>query len=112
VIDEPLLSHYPPPVEAEPSPRASADLLQTQMAVLTALRDKLPVSPETRRNLASYHRAAWNSLSGVREDLFQQAVLRLASLAAGRRPPVVLSDRSFANWSALDRLSLIVLECL
>jgi hypothetical protein len=83
VIDEPLLSHYPPPVEAEPSPRASADLLQTQMAVLTALRDKLPVSPETRRNLASYHRAAWNSLSGVREDLFQQAVLRLASLAAG-----------------------------
>lgn len=82
VIDEPLLSHYPPAVEAEPSPRASADLLQTQMAVLTALREKLPVSPETRRNLASYHRAAWNSMSGVREDLFQQAVLRLASLAA------------------------------
>ena len=109
VVDEPLLSHYPAPVEAEPSPRASAELLQAQMAVLTALRDKLPVSPETRRNLASYHRAAWNSLSGVREDLFQQAVLRLASLAAtedvGAVTAEVLRAREArtapAHWAAL-----------
>jgi len=109
VVDEPLLSHYPPPVEADPSPRASADLLQTQMAVLAALRDKLAVSPETRRNLASYHRAAWNSLSGVREDLFQQAVLRLASLAGAEDAQAVTAEvlrarearTAPAHWAAL-----------
>ena len=81
VVHEPLLLHYPPPVEREPTPKAAADLLQTQTAVLASLGEKLASSPETRRNLASYHRAAWNNLSGLREDLFQQAVLRLASLA-------------------------------
>ncbi len=109
VIDEPLLSHYPPPVEAEPSPRVTADLLQTQMAVLSALRDKLPVSPETRRNLASYHRAAWNSLSGVREDLFQQAALRLASLASAEDAQAATAEvlrarearTAPAHWAAL-----------
>jgi hypothetical protein len=82
VVRQPLLLHYPPPVESEPTVRAMADVLQTQMAVLGALSGKLGVSPETRRNFAAYHRSAWNSLSGLREDLFQQALLRLASLAS------------------------------
>jgi hypothetical protein len=51
------------------------------------------------------------TVSPVRSALYTVR-LALASLAAGRRPPVVLSDRSFANWSALECLSLIVLECL
>jgi hypothetical protein len=88
VVHEPLLRHYPPPVERELTPRSAAELLQTQTSVLAALRDKLADSPETRRNFAAYHRAAWNNLSGLREDLFQQAVLRLASMAA---PEVVQS---------------------
>jgi hypothetical protein len=82
VVRQPLLLHYPPPVESEPTARAMADILQTQMAVLGALSGKLGVSPETRRNFAAYHRSAWNNLSGLREDLFQQALLRLASLAS------------------------------
>ena len=82
VVRQPLLLHYPPPVESEPTARAMADVLQTQMAVLGALTGKLGVSPETRRNFAAYHRSAWNNLSGLREDLFQQALLRLASLAS------------------------------
>jgi hypothetical protein len=82
VVRQPLLLHYPPPVESEPTARAMADVLQTQMAVLAALTGKLGVSPETRRNFAAYHRSAWNNLSGLREDLFQQALLRLASLAS------------------------------
>ena len=79
VVHEPLLLHYPPPVDREPTARAMGEQLQTQMAVLLALRDKLAVSPETRRNLAFMHRAAWNNLSSVREDLFLQAALRMAA---------------------------------
>jgi hypothetical protein len=109
VVHEPLLRHYPPPVEREPTPKATAELLHTQTAVLATLRERLSSSPETRRNLASYHRAAWNSLTGLREDLFQQAVLRLASQA----PPEdvravtteVLRSREAqtvpAHWAAL-----------
>ena len=109
IVHEPLLRHYPPPVEREPTTKAAAELLHTQTAVLASLRDRLSSSPETRRNLASYHRAAWNSLTGLREDLFQQAVLRLASQA----PPEdvraatteVLRSREAqtvpAHWAAL-----------
>lgn len=82
VVHEPLLDHYPPALERNPTPRQTADALQAQWELLSALRGKLPDSPETRRNTAAYHRAAWNSLSGVREDLFQQLVLQLAASAA------------------------------
>lgn len=109
VVHEPLLFHYPPPVEREPTPKAAADLLHTQTAVLLALRDKLTASPETRRNLASFHRAAWNSLTGLREDLFQQAILRLASSASAEDIHAVTAEvlRSReaqtvpAHWEAL-----------
>jgi hypothetical protein len=108
-VHEPLLRHYPPPVEREPTPKSAADLLHTQTAVLTALCGKLAVSPETRRNLAGYHRAAWNNLTGLREDLFQQAVLRLASMAAPEDVQAVTAEvlRSReaqtvpAHWEAL-----------
>jgi len=82
VVREPLLMHYPPPVEREPTLRSMGDVLRTQTDVLGTLAGKLAVSPETRRNFSSYHRAAWNNLSGLREDLFQQILLRLASLAS------------------------------
>lgn len=82
VVHEPLLHHYPPALGRSHAPRQTADALQTQWEILSALRGKLPDSPETRRNAAAYHRAAWNSLSGVREDLFQQLVLQLAASAA------------------------------
>lgn len=109
VVHEPLLLHYPPPVEQEPTPKAAADLLQTQTAVLSSLREKLASSPETRRNLASYHRAAWNNLSGLREDLFQQTVLRLASLAPAEDLQAVTAEvlrsrearTAPAHWEAL-----------
>ncbi len=109
VVHAPLLRHYPPPVEREPTPKSAADLLHTQTAVLTALGGKLAASPETRRNLASYHRAAWNNLTGLREDLFQQAVLRLASMAAPEDVQAVTAEvlRSReaqtvpAHWEAL-----------
>ena len=109
VVHAPLLMHYPPPIDREPTPRAMADVLQTQTAVLGALAGKLGVSPETRRNLSSYHRAAWNSLSGLREDLFQQALLRLASLASPEDiravTAEVLRSREASNvpahWAAL-----------
>lgn len=82
VLHDTLLTHHVMVVEREPSARVSNALLQLQLRVLQALRDRLPFSHETRRNLASFHRAAWNNLSGLREDLFQQLILRLASLAS------------------------------
>jgi hypothetical protein len=79
VIDEALLRHHPSPEEREPTSKNMSELLQLQVHVLLQLKDKLVFSPETRRNLATFHRAAWNNLSGLREDLFEQLVLRLAS---------------------------------
>lgn len=109
IVRQPLLRHYPPSVDSEPTARAMADVLQTQMEVLGALSGKLGVSPETRRNFASYHRSAWNNLSGLREDLFQQALLRLASLASPEDIRAVTAEvvRSReasivpAHWAAL-----------
>lgn len=91
VLQEPLLDHYPPAPERNPTQRQTAEALRTQLAVLSALRGKLPVSPETRRNAAAYHRAAWNNLSGLREDLFQQLVLQLAAAAAPEDTQAALS---------------------
>ena len=76
---EPLLRHYPPLVSRPFSLNAASENLQLQLDLLYALRERLAFSPETRRHFAAYHRAAWNSLSGLREDLFQQLVLQLAS---------------------------------
>lgn len=109
VLHDILLDHYPPAPEREPTPRQTAEALQLQWAVLAALRAKLPVSPETRRNAAVYHRAAWNSLSGVREDLWQQLVLQLAAAVPSEEAQAALAAvlRSYeaqskpAHWEAL-----------
>lgn len=109
VLPEPLLQHYPPAVEGEPTMRVMTENLQVQLAVFLALREKLAVSPETRRLTAAYHRAAWNSVSGVREDLFQQLILRLASAAGPEDAAAVLGEilRSHeaqtapAHWASL-----------
>lgn len=109
VLHDSLLDHYPPAPERDPTPRQTADALQLQLAVLAALRAKLAVSPETRRNTAAYHRAAWNSLSGVREDLWQQLVLQLAAAAPSEEAQAALTAilRSYeaqtkpAHWDAL-----------
>lgn len=109
VLHELLLDHYPSAPRRDPTPRQTADALQLQLAVLTALRAKLGVSPETRRNTAAYHRAAWNSLSGVREDLLQQLVLQLAAAAppGERQEALSVILRSYeaqtapAHWEAL-----------
>ncbi len=110
VLHERLLDHYPPPVESHPNPRAMAEILRSESALLLALRDRLAISPETRRNFAAYHRTAWNSLSGVREDLFQQLVLRLASTAESEEALGAVTEifRSVeaqhapAHWEALQ----------
>ncbi len=81
VVDEPLLRHYPLLPERDPSAKTVAEMLQVQLAVLAQLKEKLAVSPETRRNFAAFSRVAWNNLSGLRADLFQQVVLRLASMS-------------------------------
>lgn len=90
VSPEPLLEHYPALPDRKPTPRVMAETLRTQMPVLSILGPRLDVSPETRSQLASYHRAAWNSLSGVREDLFLQAVLCLAADAGPERKAAAL----------------------
>jgi hypothetical protein len=109
VIHDPLLFHHPSAFEREPTTRMMTENLQVQLAVLAALSEKLAVSPETRRAAAAYHRAAWNSRTAVREDLFQQLVLRLASTAAAEEGPEVLAEilrsreaqKTPAHWEAL-----------
>jgi len=109
VIQEPLLLHHPSALEREPTSRSMNENLQVQLAVLHALRDKLAFSPESRRMAAAYHRAAWNSRTGVREDILQQLVLRLASFVPPEEARTVLAEilRSYeaqtppAHWAAL-----------
>lgn len=109
VLHDLLLDHYPSAPDRDPTPRQTADALQLQLAVLSTLRAKLAVSPETRRNTAAYHRAAWNSLSGVREDLLQQVVLQMAAAAPPeeRQEALAVILRSYeaqtmpAHWEAL-----------
>lgn len=110
VLPEPLLRHHMTAVEREPSPKTCAELLRGQLGLLQGLRERLAVSPETRRNLAAFHRAAWNNLSGLREDIFQQLVLRLASGAdpdagAGALEEILRSREAATNpphWRALQ----------
>jgi len=109
VCPETLLDHYPPVPPREANPRQTAENLQIHLSVLATLRDRLSVSPETRRNTAAYHRAAWNSLSGTREDLFQQVILQLAASASPEDTQAVLTatlrsheaQNAPAHWAAL-----------
>lgn len=79
VVDEPLLFHYPVIPEGDPATKSLVEALRVQLSVMTQLEEKLATSHETRRNFAAFSRVTWNNLSGLRGDLFQQAVLRLAS---------------------------------
>ena len=81
ILQDPLLLHYPPPVAVELTTTAVAEQLETHLALLAGLQVKMQASPKNRRNLTAFHRAAWNNLSGLREDIFQQVILRLASNA-------------------------------
>ena len=82
VLDEPLLELNWSGPEAGQSAMTAAALLRAQIRLLAALREKLSTSVETRRNFAAFHRAAWQNISGLREDLFTQAALQLASMSS------------------------------
>lgn len=110
VVHEPLLCHYPAAVDREPTMRVMTDVLNAELSSLLALSERLKVSPETRRNLAAYHRSAWNSLSAMREDLFQQILLRLTSTVPEEDARATLAEilRSVeaptvpAHWAVLQ----------
>jgi hypothetical protein len=92
VLPEPLLRHHMTSAEREPSLKACTELLRGQLRLLLDLKERLAVSPETRRNLATFHHAAWNNLSGLREDIFQQLILRLAAGAAPEEAAAALDE--------------------
>lgn len=103
VVDEPLLElHWSGP-EKHYSTIGAAASLRAQIRVLGALREKLETSTETRRNFASFHRAAWYNASGLREDLFARAALHLASLAPAE-DMVKIVDRLSASGDAGEPL--------
>jgi len=101
VIDEPLLEFYWSGQDSGQSALGAAALLRAQIRLLGALREKLGTSPETRRNFTAFHRAAWQNLSGLREDLFTQAALQLASLASTDEM-VKTSDRLSSSSDVLE----------
>jgi glycosyltransferase involved in cell wall biosynthesis len=79
VIDEPLLRHHALELHQGTSLRGGQEILMDQLHLLNELGRKLDDSPLTRRNFAAFHRAAWHNVSGLREDLFQQTIMRLAA---------------------------------
>jgi hypothetical protein len=82
VLNEPLFELNWSGQESGQSGLTAAALLRAQIRLLAALREKLSTSVETRRNFAAFHRAAWQNISGLREDLFTQAALQLASMSS------------------------------
>lgn len=104
VIDEPLLEFCWAGHEAAYSAVGAAASLHAQIKVLGALKEKLATSPETRRNFAAFHRAAWQNVSGLREDLFAQASLELASLAP-QEEKLKVADRFAAAKELLQKPS-------
>lgn len=92
IIGTPLLSHNPVGRDHQTSARTMPDLLRAQLHLLASLRDKLADSPETRANFAAFHRCSWHNLSGLREDLFQQIILGLASAVRSEDAVVVASS--------------------
>ncbi len=79
VIDEPLLLHHALELHQGTSLRGGQEILMDQLHLLSDLSRKLADSPLSRRNFAAFHRAAWHNVSGLREDLFQQTIMRLAA---------------------------------
>jgi glycosyltransferase involved in cell wall biosynthesis len=79
VIDEPLLLHHALDLHQGTSLRGGQEILMDQLHLLNELGRKLDDSPLIRRNFAAFHRAAWHNVSGLREDLFQQTIMRLAA---------------------------------
>lgn len=81
VINEPLLRHHVTDADREFSAKRAAESLLEQIDLMQDLARRIEESPQTRRNFANFHRAAWNNLSGLREDLFLQVLLRLGASA-------------------------------
>lgn len=100
VIDEPLLQHYPIFPEQNPSEKSKADMLLMLLSIMKQLEDKLAVSPETRRNFATFIRVAWQNMSGLRADIFQQTLLRLASTLEPEQAQQALSETLRSHKSA------------
>ena len=100
VLDEPLFELNWSGQESGQSGLTAAALLRAQIRLLAALREKLSTSVETRRNFAAFHRAAWQNISGLREDLFTQAALQLASMSS-HESIIKVSDHFSASGDLL-----------
>jgi hypothetical protein len=100
VLDEPLLRHHVTDADREFSAKRAAENLLEQIDLLQDLARKLEESPQTRRNFAAFHRAAWNNLSGLREDLFLQVLLRLGATAPLNEARRVAADISRGSDAA------------
>ena len=100
VLDEPLFELNWSGPESGQSGLTAAALLRAQIRLLAALREKLSTSVETRRNFAAFHRAAWQNISGLREDLFTQAALQLASMSS-HESIIKVSDHFSASGDLL-----------
>lgn len=100
VLDEPLLRHHVTDADREFSAKRAADNLLEQIDLMQDLARRIEESPQTRRNFASFHRAAWNNLSGLREDLFLQVLLRLGAVAPLNEARRVANDISRGSDAA------------
>jgi glycosyltransferase involved in cell wall biosynthesis len=72
VLDEELFSYrrHSTNTISVPPEELVRELLEMNVDLLTALAPELAGSPNLRRALAAYHRAAWSNVSSFRADLF------------------------------------------
>jgi glycosyltransferase involved in cell wall biosynthesis len=76
VLDDELLSYrvHSTNTIAAPPEKLVRELLQMNVDLLDALAPELAGSPDLRRSLAAYHRAAWGNVSSFRADVFVSLV--------------------------------------
>src|SRR5215469_8165689 len=72
LLDDELLSYrmHPKNTISVGPEKLVRELLEMNVDLLTALAPELAASPNLRRALAAYHRAAWGSVSSFRADVF------------------------------------------
>jgi glycosyltransferase involved in cell wall biosynthesis len=113
VLDDELLSyrvHSTNTISAPPE-KLVRELLEMNMDLLTALAPELAGSPNLRRALAAYHRAAWGNVSSFRADVFVSLIAyALAECSPDQMQSNIDAVMKFSEASEFPNQALVNLD--
>jgi len=113
LLDDELLSyrvHSANTISAPPE-KLVRELLEMNMDLLTALAPELAGSPNLRRALAAYHRAAWGNVSSFRADVFVSLIAyALAECSPDQMQSHIDAVMKFSEASEFPNQALVNLD--